>query len=178
MSLGSQGGRSIFVTFEGHGRRVVGYTFLWIKSVHGFDARFHCAKCLKGTFLKPTGDWVPPLNVRKEYVLAPKAKALYICGVSRRGYAFNLHAPCQPDDSAPPLVVPMTDDQRLVIEQATLMTIPSVPNGWNGLPESYTSCRNWAWACSVFGWPASQKSLTPDVERDRYRGRAERNGET
>ena len=147
--------RSIFVTIEGPAGKtdLTGYMFFWAKAVVGFVPTHHCAKCLKGPFMKTSGQWAPPLGTRREFILPPAARALYICGVSRKGYDKNLHAPVEHEEGAPLIVIPMLDDQQLFIENAKLMAIPPLPDGWNGLPKSFTTCRNWAWAGSVFGYP-------------------------
>ena len=156
--------RSIFVTFKGRGPRVVGYPYLWVKNVVGFDARFHCAKCLRGQFLKQSNDWVPPPNVRTEYELGPKARAIYICGVSRRGYEFNLHAPCVPAPGAPQISIPMTDGQWLLLENAAVEPIPLLPEGFKGLQKAYWSCRNFQFGVAVFGYPDTQRSTLRNAE--------------
>lgn len=155
--------RVIAVTFAGPGPKVSGYPYLWVKAVTGFVHTAHCAKCLKGPFLKTSNDWVPPPNVRKEYELPAKAKALYICGVSRQGYAHNLHAPCE---YAPGEVfsIEMVDRQTLIVEDARLLTIPALPDKWRGLPKSFTTCRNFRWAVATFGWPEKGRSLLDVAE--------------
>ena len=163
------GSSSIFVTFEGRGPKVTGYAFLWCKAVCGFRPQFHCAACLAGPFLKPAGTWAPPPNVRTEYVLPPSAKAMYVCGVSSpRGYATNLHAPCRPAPGEG-FEMPMVDGQRLIVEGATLMDIPPLPDKWRGLTPAFTRCRNWRFGVSQFGYrdPDAQRSfdLTPRLRK-------------
>ena len=163
--------RVIRVMFEGTGPRVTGYPYLWIKAVTGFDHRAHCARCLKGPFLKATGDWVPPPNHWHEYTVPASAKALYICGVSKKGYVFNLHAPCLPENDVPfagrlrhhaGFAMPLMDEQRLVVEGAVLMEIPALPDGWHHLPKSFTRCRNFQFGVQYFGWPEPGRSLLED----------------
>ncbi len=155
--------KTISVTIEGPSDRLTGYLFFWVKAVTGFEHHNHCAKCLKGPFLKTSHQWAPPLHVRREFELPRSAKALYICGVSQKGYAFNLHAPCQPDATAERIVVPMVDDQRLVIEGARLMAIPPLPCGWKGLGREFTTCRNYQFGCAYFGYPDKQHSIGHEI---------------
>ena len=151
--------RIIYVTFNGPvgQKRVLGYPYLWIKAVTGFCRTEHCARCLKGPFLKPTNDWAPPPNVRTAYALPRNAVALYICGVSRRGYQFNLHAPVAlADDDAPRIEMPMIDDQSLLVEHAKLLDIPPLKERWKGLDRTFTTCRNFQFGVAHFGYPRSK----------------------
>ena len=151
---------NIRLIFTGSGPRVRGYPYLWIKSVEGFNHREHCAKCLKGDFIRTGGHYVPPVNEWRELPMPPKAKAIYVCGVSSAGYAHNLHAPLVPDPGADPIHIELMHGQSLVIEHAKMLIIPPLPDRWHGLPKVFTSCRNFQFAVSLFGYPdGSRRSL-------------------
>ena len=152
--------RSLFLTFEGPGPRVLGYRLLWVKAVVGFDANNHCARCLRGPILKSARE-LAAANVRKEFVMPKNARAIYICGVSSKGYHFNLHAPCVPDEAAGPTIIPMTNGQRLIIENAALLPINPLPLGFAGRGPEFTTCRNWQFGVQTFGLGCTRSPSRP-----------------
>ena len=150
---------NIRLIFTGTGPRVRGYPYLWIKSVEGFNHREHCAKCLKGDFIRTGGHYVPAINEWREIPMPPKARAIYVCGVSSHGYAHNLHAPLVHDPGADPIHIEMDHGQHLIVEHAKMLMIPALPDRWGGLPKTFTSCRNFQFAVSLFGYPSKGRSL-------------------
>lgn len=136
-----------------------GYPYLWIKTVEGFNPREHCAKCLKGNFIRTGGHYIPPVNEWRTIDVPAQAKAIYVCGVSSGGYAQNLHAPLVPDQDADPIHIEMTHGQALIVEGAKMLRIPPLPDRWHGLPKSFTSCRNFQFAVATFGYPERGRSL-------------------
>jgi hypothetical protein len=63
----------------------------------------------------------------------------------------------------------MVDSQRLIVEGARLLDIPELPDGWRGLPQAFTRCRNWRFGVATFGYrdPDPQRSfdLSPRLVR-------------
>jgi integrase len=89
------------------------------------------------------------------YDVPSDVAALYFCGVSDwskgGGYAQNFHAPLvyAPGEE---VVLPMFGGQVFRAADARLSPIPELPDGWQGLPRAFTTCRNFRFAVSVFGW--------------------------
>lgn len=138
------------ITFGSMGRgSVVGYKHLWIKSVEGFRHDVHCARCLKGHFVRP----MPQVNEPLTLTVGGPILAFYVCGVSYHGYASNLHVPIVPDPDAAPIKVRMTDHQWLTVEGARILEIPPLQKGWQGLTKPFWSCRNFQFAVAAFGYP-------------------------
>jgi hypothetical protein len=54
-------------------------------------------------------------------------------------------------------------DQTFVASDARLLPIPPLPDGFAGLPESFTTCRNFQWGVSMFGWPVAD--IRPRVRK-------------
>ena len=141
------------VTIHVSGRaRLSGYRYWWVKGVKGFNPKEHCAMCLLGPFL---GNWKEPGNfpMHKDVPLplAPGVLALYICGVSFRGYDNNFHLPLMQDDKAPGFDIPMIDGQTMHVEGAHRLGIPPLEKGAYGKPAAFTTCRNFQWAAAYFG---------------------------
>jgi hypothetical protein len=87
--------------------------------------------------------------------------AIYICGVSSKGYrkkenyTFNLHAAILPKLEANDAFA--FDGWELSVEHGLFMPIPSVeelPTQYRNLPAAYTTCRIFRWAvCSASTLP-------------------------
>lgn len=123
------------------------FMFLWLKYVIGFDERHHCAKCLLGRQSKIMMPW-PKANrpagfVREATLDEMECNAYYLCGVSSRGYADNLHVPFE---ASPGEIVEFEDDNiKVYIEGAA--RLPIKPVNLPHLGRAYTTCRNFQ-----FGW--------------------------
>jgi hypothetical protein len=63
---------------------------------------------------------------------------------------------------------PEVVDQILRVENARLLEVPELPDGWQGLPRSVTCCASFRFGVSVFGWPAP-RDLRPRLVRQRRR---------
>lgn len=131
--------------------KVEGYRYFWVKRVSGWLPTQHCARCLKGPFERFDGDYAPQPNTPAVVTLRGKEQYLYVCGVAQpRDWSANFHAPMRPVDGAR-FELPMRLGQRLIVEGAELLPIPSLPAGWHGLPTSFTTCRNYQFGAEYFG---------------------------
>jgi hypothetical protein len=57
-----------------------------------------------------------------------------------------------------PLAGPVSSepvDQTFLADDARLLPIPPLPEGFAGLPRAFTSCRMFRWGVATFGWPAT-----------------------
>lgn len=136
-------------------RSVTGYRYFWTKRVRGFNPKQHCARSLNGTFVKyePGESYAPPTNETVSIALADRDRFLYVCGVSERNvWALNFHAAMQPEENSS-FDLEMLNGQRLFVQGARLLPIPALPSGFAGLPDSFTTCRNYQFGVEYFGHP-------------------------
>lgn len=125
------------------------FQYLWLKSVHGFDQRFHCAKCLAGTYSKLI-DWRRPgfkghlAGFKAEGMLEP-SPFLYLCGVSTNGWEDNLHVAGKLREGG--IIAHEDHNCSVLITGFERVSIPPVPGANGVIDASYSTCRNWQ-----FGW--------------------------
>lgn len=85
---------------------------------------------------------------------------MYVCGVSdwRRGggYERNFHAPIVPAPGETVTLPMFGAGQQFVASDAKLLEIPPLPDNWQGLPTSFTRCRNYRFGLATFGLPAQR----------------------
>lgn len=125
-------------TLRIHVQRRVRY--LWLKAVHGFDPRVHCARCLKGEYhagMNPNGVWKgQTIEVEFDPTAAPFH---YLCGVTS-AWEDNLHLAmvCEPDAPA------FTVRQRgILVEVSGGVRALTIPEPIEGARTEYGTCRNW-----------------------------------
>ena len=141
--------RAIVVTLQG-GPWLVQFQYWWAKAVIGFNQERHCARCLKGPFLRPAGLGVP-MNIAMRFVVPDDAVCLYFCGVSSDGRKHNFHAPLAhaPGER---VVLPMFGDQVFVAEDARLLPITPLAEGFGGLTKEFWKCPNFQFGVQQFGY--------------------------
>lgn len=131
------------------GATLTGYPYFWIKAVTGFDPSNHCARCLKGhyVFTGPKMCW----QMNRAVSLDLKGARLgYICGVTTRGWATNLHIPFRPKLGSV-VEAELPNRQQLRLVDAEKLDIRPLPNGWKGFDRSFTTCRNFQFGVQYFG---------------------------
>jgi hypothetical protein len=126
-----------------------GWAHFWGKWVFGFNPKHHCAACLLGHWvsgLKPT------MPVGLAQLEGPAGwPYLYICGVAApRSWANNFHMALAPEPGG---VVEMEtwNGYRITAGDVRRIEIQPVPRGFGGLPDSFTTCRNWQFGIQQFG---------------------------
>lgn len=138
---------------------IEGFRFLWAYYVKGYHPDRNCQPCFRGSPVKSftsknatTGTTVFDRMASFPY--------LYICGVGinpteRR--LQNLHMPLAYEAG-------MTDVRTTYngyvfrVENARILSISSLPDGWNGLPAVQTRCKNFQFAVEYFGWSRDRLS--------------------
>lgn len=135
---------SITVTILGRQRNLSGFRFWWLKSVNDYRYDVHCARCLIGPYKRRISKHMAtdhPVDLRGELV--------YLCGVSEPiRWQNNFHA-----------VAKLAEGQSFVVEtyngfaarfdNAVQIPIVALPDGWRGLPKSFTTCRNYQFAVQM-----------------------------
>lgn len=136
--------------------KVEGFQYLWAFYVKGYDPEKHCQPCFQGErvtdFCTPTArsGTVVRFDQMDRYPF------VYVCGVGigpdqdRRFQ--NLHLPMRFKMGG--VVEGMTyNGYAYVAENAELVDIPPLPDGWHGLPLKHTRCKNFQFAVGAFGPP-------------------------
>jgi hypothetical protein len=136
------------------------FLWLWMKYVRGLNDRQHCTNCLRGWYGKRLNKANPELRSTPELVLderpADAYRAIYICGVYKRGYPktnypHNLHAAILPQPGAQDVFA--FENWRLQVRNGLFLPIPAeseLPEPYRTLPPAYTTCRIFHWAACFF----------------------------
>jgi hypothetical protein len=145
---------------DGKAGLIEGFRFLWAYYVDGFDHHTHCQDCFKGelveefkTGVASTGTVVFDQIGRHKYV--------YVCGVGLGPVdqlrTKNFHLPLRYEESSS--VTKRTYNGYIVTARnAAELTIPALPERWNGLDSETTRCKNFQFAVEYFGYPSSRAS--------------------
>ena len=133
---------------------IQGFRFFWAFYVNGFRPEFHCQPCFKGRLVE---------HFCTGRVLSGRSYSLdamniydyvYICGVGSGPKETlagkNLHLPLT--YSAGEVVRAVTyNGYSIVAENASVVPIPALPDGWNGRDRETTRCKNFQFAVAYFG---------------------------
>lgn len=133
------------------------FVWLWAKYVRGVNDTKHCTNSILGRYSKKLSKHNPELTQQPELVLDEEPgdsyKAIYICGVAKKGYSakknypHNLHTAVMPK--------PGTSDEfhfedwHLKVENGVFMPIPTedeLPERYKDLPAEFVTCRIYRWA--------------------------------
>jgi hypothetical protein len=141
---------------------VDGFRFLWAFLVGGFRPDQHCQRCFKGrriaSFTTRTARSGNSVAVRTE----PGFPFLYVCGVGVGPktdlFRQNLHFPVRYLEGE---VATMTtyNGYIVVARNAIALSIPPLPQGWNGLGDEMTRCKNFQFAVASFGYPEARDKV-------------------
>ena len=143
-------------------KRLRGFSYLWIKYITGFDARYHCATSLKGKYHWELG--VPIFAPSSHILDTHPYQYIYLCGVAETRWADNLHIPMH---HAPGETITDTTytGVPIIIQNARRLDIPWVDDGWNDFPRSYTTCRNWQFGIAYYGYDGQARPAQADFTR-------------
>jgi len=156
--------RSIFLEVthpKGTVGRIEGFRFMWAFYVNGYYPEKHCQPCFKGSrvphFCTPSAT----SGQRIEFDRMDRQPYLYICGVgSGRKVELkeqNLHLPLMYAEGA---VEEKTtyNGYRFRAENARRVSVPELPEGWQGKSREHWRCKNFQFAVAAFGYPPEGKS--------------------
>ena len=153
---------------SGASETLQGYNYFWIRAVEGFNPKKHCMECIRGGW-KLSG--LNKMKLNQSVELRMKRDVGYICGGTSR-YARNSHPGPQPHEfpmpggaitytknlhlpfeKAPGHVekVTLVEGQTLTLLNGRRLDFPSLPKGWAGLGDEFTTCRNFQFAVHRFG---------------------------
>ena len=135
------------------------FMWLWAKYVVGFNERYHCTNCLRGRYSQRFSKTRnPQLANEREIAFDEHAdhRAVYICGVVRKGYSVKRNYP----HNVHLAIAPATGVQSrfqfekwdVQIENGIVLAIPgaaALPPHLSRLPERYTTCRIFRWGTTL-----------------------------
>ena len=137
------------------------FVWLWMKYVREANDSQHCTNVLRGRYSKKLSKHNAALG-RSESIVCDEYpsttyKALYLCGVAKRGYSqkknypHNLHLPIEP---APGKSSEMRFENWVFrLENGLVLPIAAesaLAHRYRTLPPEYTSCRIFRWAVGYF----------------------------
>jgi hypothetical protein len=135
---------AITVTIEGQQPNLSGFQYWWLKSVRGYRLDVHCARCLVGPYDRRINKAMP-LGQAVEL----QGDLVYLCGVADgRRWANNFHAAAAFEEGES-FSLPTYNGLDVRFDNARMITIEPLPDGWNGLDKSFTTCRNYQFALQM-----------------------------
>jgi hypothetical protein len=128
------------------------FRYFWLKYVSGFNQKVHCAQCLKGAYSR-----LIQFRQKQHKQAGNKAAGrldeyptefVYLCGVSNRGWADNLHVAMRFDSEASFSF----EDHNIKVFAAGVerVTIHPVSGADLHVPKAFWSCRNWQFGHEYF----------------------------
>jgi hypothetical protein len=138
------------------------FIWLWSKYVTGLNDRYHCTNCIRGRYSKKftrrNPEFTAPVPIVMDEQPVGSFKAIYICGVAKKGYArkqnypHNVHAAVE--------LAPGVKDNwqfenwRMSVRNGRFLRIPpaveELPTRYRALPAEYVRCRIFRWAACYF----------------------------
>lgn len=137
------------------------FKWLWAKYVTGFNERHHCTNSLKGyysqKFSKNNPNLAAPDVIEFDERSHDTFDAVYICGVSSRGYRTKLNYPhnvhaaivLEPDT----IDVWSFESWQMRVRGGRFLEIPSIerlPERFITLGDEFTTCRIFRWAACFY----------------------------
>lgn len=129
---------------------VIGFRYLWLKNVTGFNSAYHCAKCLKGKYVTEFGLNLKP-NTTTSLNLC-EGDIAYACGVaSPFKWANNMHIAMRVSKGSTCSVKLYTGDtiQFDGFEQIPFTDQEAIKR-FSHLGPSYLTCRNFHFGSDYF----------------------------
>lgn len=130
-----------------------GFKHLWLKSVVGFNPTCHCFHCLVGrreprVFPRMAPGTTVPLD-------PSEAKFFYLCGVAYPwSWDNNLHLAVRVEPGSSTTAFAYNGCE-FTVRGGVAVPIPALPDGFEGRPKSFTTCRNFqfgvAYAAELVG---------------------------
>ena len=127
---------------------------LWGVHVDGFRQDKHCIFCLKGR----KESQIHRGMKSGDYKLQNGAPYFYLFAMGRTPRRdSNVHLPVQPYPGAVASIGSLYG-VTFTIRDARALRIDRLPQGWNGLDDSYTSCRNFQFGVQTFGYQRAEQT--------------------
>jgi hypothetical protein len=137
------------------------FKWLWAKYVTGFDESHHCTNSIRGYYSRNFSKHNPLLRSSPSITLGERPPnafdAIYICGVSSRGYSVKLNYP----HNVHAAIVPESNEKdewafegwRMSVRGGRFQPIPSLgqlPERHRELGDEFTTCRIFRWAACFY----------------------------
>lgn len=136
--------------------RIPGFRYLWAFYVNGYDPEKHCQPCFRGARVPEFSTPTAQSGRRFDLNRMDQFPYVYVCGVGIGPKADlwkqNLHLPLRYVEGQ---VEELTSYNgfRFRAENAALVDIPELPEGWQGKDREHTRCKNFRFAVAAFGFP-------------------------
>lgn len=152
------------------------FKWLFSKYACGANPHYHCTNAIKGKYSKIFNRKNPDFDSSSTVIFNeyPQSEwdAIYICGVSKKGYSMrenyshNVHAVIIPKPGATDKWT--FENWEMTVENGIFERIISedeLEEKYKNLPKEYTICRMFRWAVSHYGKQieADKKKLSPDT---------------
>lgn len=136
------------------------FMWLWSKYVNDGNDEKHCTACLKGAYSKKFSKHNENFNeevIAFDEMSEDNFKAIYICGVIKKGYAqkknypHNLHTAIIPKLGASDTFE--FEGMKLEVENGVFDKIPTIeqlPDKYKGLEDNFITCRIFRWMIGYF----------------------------
>jgi hypothetical protein len=135
---------AITVIIEGQQPTLTGFQHWWLKSVNSYRLDVHCARCLVGPFDRRINKAMPLVQA-----VELQGDLVYLCGVANGwNWARNFHAAAAYAEGET-FSLPTYNGLDVRFDNARMITIEPLPDGWNGLDKSFTTCRNYQFAVQM-----------------------------
>jgi len=132
------------------------FKYLWLKSIHSFDRRVHCARSFKGSYhpgLSSLGAFAGDIF---ELAVDPTSAPFhYLCGVTPV-WADNLHVPFRSAPGAPAVTI---EHKGITIRFSGGVEVLPIQPPRTDVPREFGTCRNWLFGDQYFDH-AARSALT------------------
>ena len=147
------------------------FLWLWAKYVRSFNPSKHCTNCIPGRYSRKFSKASNPelKNQRTiDFDEFSDFKAIYMCGVSKKGYSthsnypHNVHIPILPKVGVSDFYE--FEGWRVQITDGILIPIPRIdelPAALQRMPDPFITCRIFRWAAGFLGAPPEHDLARP-----------------
>ncbi len=135
------------------------FMWLWAKYVVGFNKQYHCTNCLRGAYSRRFSKARNPRLLQEREIAFDERdghRAIYICGVARKGYSMKKNYPHNVHIAITPMAgasaVCQFEHWVVQIQNGMLSPIPdqhSLPADLRRLPDRFTTCRIFRWGATL-----------------------------
>lgn len=138
------------LTIHSKSERLTGFRYFWLKTVRGFNASTHCARCLIGDYNADVkADMKTGVEIKLDY---PEGVILYLCGVSvPYRWVNNLHIAMRAKPGVSFFVEAYNGD-RVTIDGAELITFDdrAARELYPERGKQFLTCRNFQFGAHLF----------------------------
>ena len=132
---------------------IQGFDFFWARYVNGFNRKVHCQKCLIGKTSEKINTRTARSGVLYQMDESNHSAYLYLCGVAhdwrKSGELNNFHLALRPQAGASEFKTTY-NGYTVSVTGAEAVTIPELPDDFEGLPRAHARCKNFQFGVEYF----------------------------